>query len=174
METDYRLGQAAARQPHNRENMLMETILRLLDTMRSRLDKSLKEFFLESSHKSKSGMQRIWRAMFYSLDGFRAAISNEHAFRQEIGLCVVLLPLAIWLPLTLTERAILIVSLLIVLIVELLNSAIEAVVDRVSLDNHELSKRAKDFGSAAVFLSLTIVAVAWVLIAGPVILKQFR
>ena len=128
---------------------------------------------MESSHKSKSGLQRIWRATFYSLDGFRAAIKNEHAFRQEICLCVVLLPLAIWLPLTPMERAFLIVSLLIVLIVELLNSAIEAVVDRVSLDNHELSKRAKDFGSAAVFLSLTIVAVAWILIAGPVIVKLF-
>ena len=126
---------------------------------------------MESGHKSKSGWQRIWRAMFYSMDGFRAAFKNEHAFRQEIMLCVILLPAAIFLPLAPMERAILIISLLIVLIVELLNSAVEAVVDRVSLDNHELSKRAKDFGSAAVFLSLTIVVVAWGLIALPVIAK---
>ncbi len=89
-------------------------------------------------------------------------------------LCTVLLPLAIWLPLVATERVLLIATLLIVLIVELLNSAIEAVVDRVSLDNHELSKRAKDLGSAAVFLSLTLVAVAWLMIAGPTILGMLH
>lgn len=89
-------------------------------------------------------------------------------------LCAVLLPLAIWLPLVATERVLLIATLLIVLIVELLNSAIEAVVDRVSLDNHELSKRAKDLGSAAVFLSLTLVAVAWLMIAGPTILGMLH
>ncbi len=89
-------------------------------------------------------------------------------------LCALLLPLAIWLPLVTTERVLLIATLLIVLIVELLNSAIEAVVDRVSLDNHELSKRAKDLGSAAVFLSLTLVAVAWLMIAGPTILGMLR
>jgi diacylglycerol kinase (ATP) len=122
---------------------------------------------LESAHKSKGGLQRIWRATFYSVDGFRAALKHEHAFRQELLLCALLLPLALWLPLLPMERAMLIVSLLIVLIIELLNSAIEAVVDRVSLENHELSKRAKDFGSAAVFLSLTIVVVAWALVAGP-------
>ncbi|MEO8102403.1 MAG: diacylglycerol kinase [Betaproteobacteria bacterium] len=126
---------------------------------------------MESSHKSKSGLQRIWRATFYSVDGFRAALKNEHAFRQEVFLCVVLLPLATWLPLSPIERALLIIPLLLVLVVELLNSAVEAVVDRVSLDNHELSKRAKDFGSAAVFLSLTIVVVAWVLVASPALAK---
>lgn len=126
---------------------------------------------MESNHKSKSGLQRIWRAAFYSLDGFRAAIRHEHAFRQELLLCVALLPLAVWLPLSPLERAVLIATLLLVLIVELLNSAIEAVVDRVSLDDHDLSKRAKDFGSAAVFMSLTMVVVAWLLIAGPVVVK---
>ena len=126
---------------------------------------------MESNHKSKSGLQRILRAAFYSLDGFRAAIRHEHAFRQELLLCVALLPLAVWLPLSPLERAVLIATLLLVLIVELLNSAIEAVVDRVSLDDHDLSKRAKDFGSAAVFMSLTMVVVAWLLIAGPVVVK---
>ena len=84
---------------------------------------------MESSHKSNSGLKRIWRASFYSADGFRAAIRHEHAFRQELFLCAVLLPFAILLPLISLERAILIASLLLMLIVELLNSAIEAVVD---------------------------------------------
>jgi diacylglycerol kinase (ATP) len=123
----------------------------------------------ESPHKSKSGLVRIIRAFGYSLDGFATAIKHEHAFRQELILCMVLLPFAILLPLTPLERAVLIASLLIVLIVELLNSAIEAIVDRVSLENHALSKRAKDLGSAAVFLALVVVAIAWGLIAGPVI-----
>ena len=126
---------------------------------------------MESTHKSKGGLQRIWRATFYSSDGFRSALKHEHAFRQELLLCALLLPLALWLPLLPCERVILIASLLIVLIVELLNSAIEAVVDRVSLENHELSKRAKDFGSAAVFLGLTNVGVAWGFIAGPALAK---
>jgi len=124
-----------------------------------------------SDHKSKSGLTRIWRAVFYSAEGFGAAVRYEHAFRQELFLCVVLLPFAVLLPLTRVERAVLIASLMLVLVVELLNSAIEAVVDRVGLENHDLSKRAKDLGSAAVFLTLTTVAVVWVLIAGPVILK---
>ena len=98
-------------------------------------------------------------------------MKHEHAFRQELLLCAVLLPLALWLPLLPIERAILIAALLLVLVVEFLNSAIEAIVDRVSLDRHDLSKRAKDLGSAAVFLSLTIVVVTWLLIAGPAIAK---
>jgi diacylglycerol kinase (ATP) len=142
----------------------------MLDTM-SGGGTQLKEFSLESTHKSKGGLQRIWRATFYSFDGFRSALKHEHAFRQELLLCALLLPLALWLPLLPGERVILIASLLIVLIVELLNSAIEAVVDRVSLENHELSKRAKDFGSAAVFLGLTNVGVAWGFIAGPALAK---
>lgn len=128
---------------------------------------------MESSHKSKSGLVRIWRAMFYSADGFLAAIKHEHAFRQELLLCAVLLPFALWLPLIPMERAVLIAALLLVLIVELINSSIEAIVDRVSLENHDLSKRAKDLGSAAVFLSLTMVAVMWILIAGPAMAKLF-
>jgi diacylglycerol kinase (ATP) len=110
-------------------------------------------------HKSKSGLTRIGRALRYSLQGFDAAWRNEHAFRQELILSL--------------ERVVLITALLSVLVVELLNSAIEAVVDRVSLDNHDLSKRAKDLGSAAVFLSLVIAGVTWVLIAGPAIAGLF-
>jgi diacylglycerol kinase (ATP) len=128
----------------------------------------------ESPHKSKSGLTRIWRAFSYSLEGFSAALRHEHAFRQELLLCVVMLPFAIFMPLLAIERVLLIGSLLLVLVVELLNSAIEAVVDRVSLENNDLSKRAKDLGSAAVFLSLVIVVVTWGLILGPALVKLIR
>ena len=126
---------------------------------------------LEAPYKSKSGLTRIWRAFFYSMAGFSAALKHEHAFRQELFLALIFLPVAVLLPLTLGERALLITTLLLVLVVELLNSAIEAVVDRVSLDNNDLSKRAKDLGSAAVFLSCMIVLVVWGCVAGPVIAK---
>lgn len=129
------------------------------------------EVILEGSHKSKSGLVRIWRAFFYSMAGFAVALKYEHAFRQEVFLALVFLPLAILLPLTLAERALLIATLLQVLVVELVNSAIEAVVDRVSLDSNDLSRRAKDLGSAAVFLSCVIVLVVWGCIAGPVVAK---
>lgn len=129
---------------------------------------------MDSAHKSKSGLARIGRALRYSLQGFAAAWRNEHAFRQELMLCLVLLPFALFLPLEILERVVLITTLFIVLVVELLNSAIEAVVDRVSLDNHDLSKRAKDLGSAAVFLSLVIAGMAWALIAGPAIVTLFQ
>ena len=125
----------------------------------------------ESPHKSRSGLVRIWRAFRYSLEGFGAAAKHEHAFRQELLLCCVLLPFAIWLPLDIVERVLLVATLFLVLIVELLNSAIEAVVDRVSLEDHALSKRAKDIGSAAVFLSLVLTGITWVLIAGPHLLR---
>ncbi len=128
---------------------------------------------LENPHKSKSGLTRIWRAFFYSLAGFSAALKYEHAFRQELILCLVLLPFAVFLPLDRVERIILIMTLMFVLVVELLNSAIEAIVDRVSLENHELSKRAKDLGSAAVFLSLVMTTLAWVLLAGPAVVSFF-
>ena len=126
---------------------------------------------MDAPYKSKSGLVRIWRAFFYSLAGFSAALKYEHAFRQELFLVLVLLPLAVFLPLSIGEKALLISTLLLVLVVELLNSAIEAVVDRISLENHDLSKRAKDLGSAAVFLSCVIVIVIWGCIAGPAMIK---
>lgn len=126
---------------------------------------------MDAPLKSKSGLVRIQRAFFYSMAGLSAAVKHEHAFRQELFLVILLLPVALFLPLTLGEKALLVATLLLVLIVELLNSAIEAVVDRVSMDLHDLSKRAKDLGSAAVFLSCTIVIVVWSGIAGPVIFK---
>lgn len=126
---------------------------------------------MNGPHKSKSGLVRIWRATFYSVAGFSAALRHEHAFRQELFLVILFLPVAVFLPLTLGEKALLIATLLLVLIVELLNSAIEAVVDRVSLENHDLSKRAKDMGSAAVFLSCVVVVLVWGCVAGPVLGK---
>jgi diacylglycerol kinase (ATP) len=97
----------------------------------------------------------------------REAVRVESAFRQELMLIAVLAPLAFWLPLTMIERVILIVVLVQVLVVELLNSGLEAVVDRVSFERHELSRRAKDFGSAAVFLTLTLAIAVWLLIGVP-------
>jgi diacylglycerol kinase (ATP) len=112
-----------------------------------------------------TGLRRIVNATFFSMAGFRAAWRDEAAFRQEALLCVVLVPTAVWLGQTAVERALLIGSCLLVLIVELLNSGIEAIVDRVGLEPHRLSGQAKDLGSAAVFLSLLLVLVIWGLIA---------
>jgi diacylglycerol kinase (ATP) len=120
------------------------------------------------AHKNNpGGLKRVWNAMFYSFRGFSAAFRNEAAFRQELGLAVVLAPIGIWLGTTGVERALLVGSLLLVLMVELLNSGIEAVVDRVGLERHELSGMAKDIGSAAVFVSLLNVLVVWGLVLWP-------
>ena len=116
----------------------------------------------ESPFKGKTGVRRVMNAFHYSMAGLRAAFSYEDAFRQEALLAVVLIPASFLLPVGGLSRALMIASVLLVLIVELLNSAIEAVVDRVSLDHHHLSKRAKDIGSAAVFLALLNVLVVWV------------
>ena len=112
-----------------------------------------------------TGLGRILRATKFSAQGLAAAWKNEAAFRQELLLVVVLLPVGVWLGQTALERAVLIGCLLLVLVVELLNSAIEAAIDRHGDELHELSGRAKDMGSAAVFISLLIVAVVWGLIA---------
>ncbi|MBL8438924.1 MAG: diacylglycerol kinase [Zoogloeaceae bacterium] len=105
---------------------------------------------------------RVWRAFTYSLDGLRAAITHEAAFRQELALVLVLVPVGLWLGHDTLERVLLVGSLFQVLVVEIINSAIEAVVDRVSLDRHDLSKRAKDLGSAAVLISLGLALWVWV------------
>jgi diacylglycerol kinase (ATP) len=119
---------------------------------------------MESPHKGKTGLRRLINAAGYSLAGLAAAARHEDAFRQELMLAAVLVPLGLWLGQSGVERALLVGSMLLVLIVELLNSAVEAAVDRVSLDNHNLAKRAKDIGSAAVMLSLVNVAVIWLLV----------
>jgi diacylglycerol kinase (ATP) len=109
-------------------------------------------------------LRRVLNATHYSLAGLAAAVRHEDAFRMELILAVLLTPLALWLGHTGVERALLIGSLIIVLIVELLNSAVEATVDRISFENHRLAKRAKDIGSAAVMLSLVNAGVVWLLI----------
>jgi diacylglycerol kinase (ATP) len=118
----------------------------------------------ESPHKSKSGLARIWNAMFYSIEGLKEAYRCEHAFRQELILAVILIPIAAFLPASGLGKALMIASVLLMLIVELLNSAVEATVDRVSLDHHHLAKRAKDIGSAAVLLTILNVIVVWLLV----------
>jgi diacylglycerol kinase (ATP) len=117
-----------------------------------------------SPHKGKTGLRRIWNALFYSIEGFKAAYRHEDAFRQECLLAIILIPLACFMPVSGVGKALMIASILLVLIVELLNSAVEAAVDRISLENHQLAKRAKDIGSAAVFVSLANVAVVWGLV----------
>ncbi|MDO8207543.1 MAG: diacylglycerol kinase [Gallionella sp.] len=119
---------------------------------------------MESPYKGKTGLRRLCSAFGYSLAGFRAAYKHEDAFRQEALLAVILIPLAIWLHVSLIGRALMIGSVLLVIIVELLNSAIEATVDRISLDSHDLAKRAKDIGSAAVLVSLVNAVVIWGLV----------
>ena len=115
----------------------------------------------QSPYKGKTGVRRVLNALRYSMDGLRAAYTGEDAFRQEVLLAAALIPLALWLPVSGLGKALMIASVLLVLAVELINSAIEAVVDRVSLDRHTLSKRAKDLGSAAVLLALINVAAVW-------------
>ena len=118
----------------------------------------------ESPFKGKTGLTRVLNALRYSMDGLAAAFRHEDAFRQEVWLAVVMIPLALLLPVSGVGRALMIGSVLLVLVVELVNSAIEAAVDRVSLKSHQLSKRAKDIGSAAVFLALVNVVAVWTLV----------
>lgn len=116
------------------------------------------------SNQNVKGLKRIINACFFSMAGYKAVWEHEEAFRQEVLLFLLATPLAIWLTDNNIERVLLIGSLIGVLIVELLNSAIEAVVDRIGLERHELSGRAKDIGSAAVTTSLVLAAMTWVLI----------
>lgn len=119
---------------------------------------------MQSPYKGKTGLRRLINACGYSINGLRAAYRLEDAFRQEIGLAALLLPTALLLHVNASERTLLLASVFLVLIVELLNSAIEAAVDRISLDDHELAKVAKDIGSAAVMLSLVCMATIWVVV----------
>jgi diacylglycerol kinase (ATP) len=123
----------------------------------------------ESEFKSVDGLRRIISAIRYSRQGLNHAVRNEAAFRQELLACCVLVPLAIWLPLTLVEKLLLLGSITLVLVTEIINSAIEAVVDRVSLDRHPLAGRAKDMGSAAVFIAVIWCAIVWLSLAGPLL-----
>jgi diacylglycerol kinase (ATP) len=117
-----------------------------------------------SEFKSKSGLKRIFSALLYSVDGLKSAWRHEHAFRQELMLFVAGLVVALALPVSAFQKLALIAPLMLMLIVELINSAIEAVVDRISLERHPLSKNAKDFGSAAVLLCGVLAAMTWAVV----------
>ena len=119
---------------------------------------------MKSPYKGKTGIKRLANAFSYSVAGTLAAFKHEDAFRQEVILSTVLIPLAIYLGQTAIEQALMIASILLIIIVELLNSSVEATVDRISVKHHKLSKRAKDIGSAAVFFSLVNATVIWFLI----------
>ncbi len=116
---------------------------------------------MTNEHKGRTGLDRVLRAAGYSLNGIKLAYTGESAFRQETWLAIVMLPAAFWLGRNWLEVAALVATVWLVLIVELLNSSIEAVVDRVSFELHDLSKRAKDIASAAVFMSLLLCAAVW-------------
>lgn len=117
-----------------------------------------------SPYKSKSGLKRILNATGYSISGFKAAYKNEAAFRQIVLINIILIPVSFFLDVSRSEHVLLIIVCLFAMIVELFNSAIEAVVDRVSLEKHQLSKNAKDMGSAAQFVALSIIAITWLII----------
>jgi diacylglycerol kinase (ATP) len=119
---------------------------------------------MESPHKGKTGFTRLINAFKYSCAGLQEAYRNEDAFRMELLLAIILIPLAFWLEHSMMGRAAMIACVMLVIIVELLNSAIEATVDRISLDDHNLAKRAKDIGSAAVLISLINLVVVWLLV----------
>lgn len=123
--------------------------------------------------KGKTGLRRLLNAFSYSLQGFRAAWQNEAAFREEAMLTIVLTPVALLLPVTALEKLLLILSLLLLVLVELLNSAVEAVVDRIGPEIHPLSGRAKDLGSAAVLIACLILGLTWLFIAVPAVLGLF-
>jgi diacylglycerol kinase (ATP) len=122
---------------------------------------------MPDAQKGATGLRRILNATRYSLAGIAAAARHEAAFRQELLLAVVLAPLGLWLGANGVERALLAGSVLMVLAVELLNSAVEAVVDRASPEQHELAKRAKDYGSAAVMVALAVAGLVWLVLLLP-------
>ena len=117
--------------------------------------------------KGKTGVVRLVHAFLNSCAGLADALRHESAFRQEILLAAILVPLAFVLPVSAIERALLVASVILVIIVELLNTGIEIAIDRISYERHSLSKRAKDMGSAAVLLSLVLLALVWAIIVLP-------
>jgi diacylglycerol kinase (ATP) len=119
---------------------------------------------MKSPYKGKTGLRRLMNAFGYSIAGTLAAFKHEDAFRQEVVLAVVLTPVALYFGDTAIQQALMISSLLFIIVIELLNSSIEATVDRISVKHHKLAKRAKDIGSAAVFFSLINAAVIWFLL----------
>ncbi|AUT52283.1 diacylglycerol kinase [Paraburkholderia caribensis] len=122
-------------------------------------------------YKGNRGITRAWHAMKNSFAGFRVAIREESAFRQELTLAAILLPCGVLVPVEPVSRVLLLGSVFLVLIVELLNSSVEAAIDRISLERHELSRRAKDLGSAAVMVALFICVMTWGLLVGPLVVR---
>ena len=125
----------------------------------------------QNPHKGNRGLTRAWHAAKNSWCGIVYAFKEESAFRQELTLLALLTPIALYLEISPLEKCILIASLLLVLVVELLNSSVEAAIDRISFEHHDLSKRAKDFGSAAVMLALLIAALLWATICIPLVIN---
>ena len=119
---------------------------------------------MENPHKHRPGLTHAWRATGIALQGLRAAWQHEDAFRQEVVVAVIAIPAALLLPVTPLGKVLMIASIFLLLIVELLNSALEAAVDHTSLERHPLAKRAKDIASAAVFISIVNVVVVWGLV----------
>jgi diacylglycerol kinase (ATP) len=125
----------------------------------------------QNPHKGNRGLARAWHAAKNSWCGLVYAFMEESAFRQELTLFTILTPIAILLPINLLEKSLLISSLMMVLVIELLNSSVEAAIDRISFEHHDLSKRAKDFGSAAVMLALLVAALLWAAVCVPLIFQ---
>ncbi|MFM0335824.1 diacylglycerol kinase [Paraburkholderia fungorum] len=125
-------------------------------------------------YKGNRGLTRAWHAMKNSLAGFRVAIREESAFRQELTLAAILIPCGVLVPVEPVSRVLLLGSVLLVLIVELLNSSVEAAIDRISLERHELSRRAKDLGSAAVMVALGMCLMTWGLLVGPLVVHWIK
>ena len=125
---------------------------------------------LANPFKGKTGLVRIWHAFFNSCAGLADAWRHESAFRQEIMLAAILIPVAWMLPVSAVERALLIATVLLVMIVELLNTGVEVAIDRISFEHHSLSKRAKDIGSAAVLVALLLLALVWAVVLAPLFL----
>ena len=126
----------------------------------------------DSPFKGDTGLTRIRRAFLNTLAGLADAWRHESSFRQEVALAAILIPIACWAPVTVGERALLVAVVLLVIVVELLNSSVETAIDRISFEQHPLSKRAKDIGSAAVFVALVLCVVVWAIILTPAILAR--
>ena len=131
---------------------------------------NIKYHINQNPHKGNKGFTRAWHAAKNSWCGLVYAFMEESAFRQELTLFAILTPIAFFLPINYLEKALLISSLIMVLVVELLNSSVEAAIDRISFEHHDLSKRAKDFGSAAVMLALVISVLLWSAVCIPIVL----
>ena len=125
----------------------------------------------QNQHKGNKGLTRAWHAAKNSWCGVVYAFKEESAFRQELTLLIICAPIALFLDVSILEKVALICSIIMVLVVELLNSSVEAAIDRISFEHHDLSKRAKDFGSAAVMLALLVAVLIWIGVCAPLVAK---